>query len=209
MQRDRQDELVKAFQKHYNAFFPQGALDSPLFGSIVSELHHLRLSSLLARTKGEIVLQGRIDVERRRFEPTIVKDVVDGDSLLEESVLPCVERYDPDQDGIYRELFGPILPIVPVDSLKQAIDFVNARQVSPVTTYLLVELSAQDLIRWFCTPLLRTKASSNDVCFTFLMMSQAKSLTKVVAETQSGNIVFNDTFQQLAGMFLAMYRLTS
>jgi aldehyde dehydrogenase (NAD+) len=90
VQRDKQDELVKAFQKHYNAFFPDGALDSPLFGSIVSELHHKRLTSLLSRTKGEIVLQGRADAARRRLEPTIVKDVADGDSLLEESVLPYV-----------------------------------------------------------------------------------------------------------------------
>lgn len=86
VQRDKQDELVKAFQKHYNAFFPDGALDSPLFGSIVSDLHHKRLTSLLSRTKGEIVLQGRADAARRRLEPTIVKDVTDGDSLLEESV---------------------------------------------------------------------------------------------------------------------------
>lgn len=90
MQRDKQDELVKAFRKHYNAFFPGGALDSPSFGSIVSELHHKRLTSLLARTKGEVVLQGRADAARKRLEPTIVKDVADGDSLLEESVLPCV-----------------------------------------------------------------------------------------------------------------------
>jgi hypothetical protein len=27
-------------------------------------------------------------------------------------------------------------------------------------------------------------------------------ISKVVAETQSGNIVFNDTFQQLAGKFV-------
>ncbi|KAG2102620.1 aldehyde dehydrogenase [Suillus cothurnatus] len=100
VQRDKQDELVEAFRKHYNAFFPQG---------IISDLHHKRITSLLSRTKGEVVLQGRVDAARRRLEPTIVKDVADGDSLLEE------------------EIFGPVLPIVPVDSLNQAVDFVNAR----------------------------------------------------------------------------------
>lgn len=96
VRRDKQDELVKAFQKHYRAFFPEGALYSPSFGSIVSDLHHKRLTSLIARTKGEVVLQGRVDVARRRLEPTIVKDVADGDSLLEESVLPCVDRNESD-----------------------------------------------------------------------------------------------------------------
>ncbi|KAG1733762.1 aldehyde dehydrogenase [Suillus occidentalis] len=147
VQRDKQDELVKAFQKHYNAFFPDGALDSPLFGSIVSELHHKRLTSLLSRTKGEIVLQGRADAARKRIEPTIVKDVADGDSLLEE------------------ELFGPILPIVPMDSLDQAIDFVNARS-HPLVLYAF---SDNESIK-----------------------------QRLVSETQSGGIVFNDTFQYLA-----------
>ncbi|KAG2145719.1 aldehyde dehydrogenase [Suillus cothurnatus] len=147
VQRDKQDELVKAFQKHYNAFFPKGALDSPSFGSIVSDSHYKRLTSLLSRTKGEVVLQGRTDAARRRLEPTIVKDVAEGDSLLEE------------------ELFGPILPIVPVDSLKQAIDFVNARS-HPLVLYAF---------------------SDNE------SMKQ-----QLVSETQSGGIVFNDTFQQLA-----------
>lgn len=147
VQRDKQDELVKAFQKHYNSFFPEGALDSPLFGSIVSDLHYKRLTSLLSRTKGEVVLQGRADAARRRLEPTIVKDVADGDSLLEE------------------ELFGPILPLVPVDSLKQAIDFVNSRS-HPLVLYAF---------------------SDNE-----------SVKQQLVSETQSGGIVFNDTFQQLA-----------
>lgn len=147
VQRDKQEELVKAFQKHYSAFFPKGALDSPFFGSIVSDLHHKRLSSLLSRTKGEVVLPGRADAARRRLEPTIVKDVVDGDALLDE------------------ELFGPILPIVPVDSLKQAIDFVNGRS----------------------HPL---------VLYAFSDNGSVKQ--QLVSATQSGSIVFNDTFQQLS-----------
>ncbi|KAG2111360.1 aldehyde dehydrogenase [Suillus clintonianus] len=145
--KDKQNELVKALQKHYKSFFPKGALDSPLFGSIVSDLHHKRLTSLLSRTKGEVVLQGRSDAARRRLEPTIVKDVADGDSLLEE------------------ELFGPILPIVPVDSLKQAINFVNARS-HPLVLYAF---------------------SDNE-----------SVKQQLVSETQSGGIVFNDTFQQLS-----------
>ncbi|KAG2159077.1 aldehyde dehydrogenase [Suillus bovinus] len=134
--------LVKALQKHYNAFFPNAALDSPSFGSIVSHLHHNRLTSLLSRTKGEVVLPGRADAARKRLELTIVKNVADGDSLLEE------------------ELFGPILPIVPVDSLDQAINFVNACPVP---------------------------------------FSDNKGLKqRLISESRSGGIVFNDTLQQFA-----------
>ncbi|KAG1848818.1 aldehyde dehydrogenase [Suillus tomentosus] len=147
VQRDKQDELIKAFQKHYDSFFPNGALDSPFFGGIGSDMHHKRLISLLSRTKGEVVLKGRSDAARRRLEPTIVKNVAEGDSLLEE------------------ELFGPVLPIVPVDSFKQAVDFVNARP-RPVVLYVF---------------------SDNE-----------SVKQQVVSETQSGGIVFNDTYQQLS-----------
>ncbi|KAG2105523.1 aldehyde dehydrogenase [Suillus discolor] len=146
VQRDKQDALIKAFQKHYDSFFPNGALDSPFFGSIGSDLHHKRITSLLSRTKGEVVLKGRSDAARRKLEPTIVKNVAEGDSLLEE------------------EIFGPVLPIVPVDSLKQAVDFVNARS-SPVVLYVF---------------------SDNE-----------SVKQQVVSETQSGGIVFNDTYQHL------------
>jgi aldehyde dehydrogenase (NAD+) len=51
----------------------------------VSDAHFNRLKDLLARTKGQIVLGGRTD-GKRGFEPTVVKEVTDGDSLLEEYV---------------------------------------------------------------------------------------------------------------------------
>ncbi|KAG1869412.1 Aldehyde/histidinol dehydrogenase [Suillus subalutaceus] len=150
VQRDKQDELVKAFQKHYNAFFPKGALDSPLFGSIVSDSHYKRLTSLLSRTKGEVVLQGRADAARRRLEPTIVKDVVDGDSLLEEEIL------------------GPILPIVPVDSLQQAISFVNAR------SHPLVSLMRDDVVAIACTKFRRSTSRADPSPYDFAMYTTAR-----------------------------------
>ncbi|KAI6008015.1 Aldehyde/histidinol dehydrogenase [Pisolithus marmoratus] len=55
--------------------------------------------------------QGKRDPTRRRIEPVTVKGVDENDSLLEE------------------EIFGPILPVIAVDSLDEAIDFINARHV--------------------------------------------------------------------------------
>lgn len=53
----------------------------------MNEFHFDRLSSLLDRTNGEKVtdvIQGRKDATRKRIEPTLVTNVKDGDSLLEE-----------------------------------------------------------------------------------------------------------------------------
>jgi hypothetical protein len=88
--REKQDELVAAFKEHYAAFFPEGALKSKDYGRIVNEMHFKRVTSMLARTKGEIVVGGKSN-EEFWFEPTVVKNVTDGDSLLEQYVAPFCE----------------------------------------------------------------------------------------------------------------------
>ncbi|KAG6878667.1 hypothetical protein C0992_007735 [Termitomyces sp. T32_za158] len=104
--REKQEELAAALKVAYDSFYPNGALNS--MGRIVSDAHHKRLKGLLARTQGEIVFGGCFD-ENRGFEPTIVKNVSEGDSLMEE------------------EIFGPILPLLPVDSVEDAIEFISSR----------------------------------------------------------------------------------
>lgn len=81
--RPKQDELIEAFKQHYAAFWPEGPLDSKSYSRIVNEMHFKRVTSMLERTKGEIVLGGQ-SRPNFSFEPTIVKNVEDGDSLLEQ-----------------------------------------------------------------------------------------------------------------------------
>ncbi|KAI6046589.1 Aldehyde/histidinol dehydrogenase [Pisolithus marmoratus] len=148
--RQKQDELVRRFEKAYKAFFPNGALDDAHYGGIVNDFHFQRLSALLDRSQGEQVggaFEGKRDPTRRRIEPTTVKGVDENDPLLEE------------------EIFGPILPVIAVDSLDEAIDFINARP-HPLVLYAFTE-----------DPVVKER---------------------LINETQSGGIAFNDTFQHLA-----------
>ncbi|PPR01941.1 hypothetical protein CVT24_001299 [Panaeolus cyanescens] len=110
--------LVEALKQRLTEMFPEGALASASISRIVSDAHFARLKALLSSTKGKIVAGGNWDTEpgKRGFEPTVVVDVKDGDSLLSE------------------ELFGPILPIVTVRNLDEAIAFVNSRD-HPLTLY--------------------------------------------------------------------------
>jgi acyl-CoA reductase-like NAD-dependent aldehyde dehydrogenase len=78
-------------------FFPNGSRSSPDFARIVNDRHFERLTDLLRRTKGKVVLGGHSDSSTREMELTIVTNVEEGDSLLEE------------------EIFGPILAIVVQD----------------------------------------------------------------------------------------------
>lgn len=81
--RSRQDELVAALRERLAECYPEGALVSASFGRIVSATHHARLKALMAATKGEVVVGGGTN-DKLGFEPTVVKDVADGDSLLSE-----------------------------------------------------------------------------------------------------------------------------
>ncbi|KAF8438329.1 aldehyde dehydrogenase [Boletus edulis BED1] len=165
--RSKQGEFVESLKKAYKTFFPDSALGASHYGSIVNDSHFHRLSSLLERTKGEKVtdiIEGRKDAARKRIEPTVVKNVQDGDPLLEE------------------ELFGPILPIIPVDSLDEAFAFINARP-HPLVLYAFTEDPNIKQRRALCLP------------FTVCFISRKHFI--VIDETQSGGLVFNDTFQQL------------
>lgn len=64
---------------------------------------------VLSGSKGKVVVGGDNDDTERYIAPTIVTGVTVDDTLMKE------------------ELFGPILPIIPVNSVDEAIQFVNDR----------------------------------------------------------------------------------
>ncbi|KAJ7761766.1 Aldehyde/histidinol dehydrogenase [Mycena metata] len=120
--RAHQDATVEAFKKAYKSFWPhpKGSVD-PLseMGAILNPTHHERLMKLLGRTKGTLVHGG--DTEgTRRIEPTLVADVTTDDALM---------------DG---EIFGPILPIVPVEDIQEAIKIIRERPV-PLVIYVFTD----------------------------------------------------------------------
>ena len=62
---------------------------------------------LLSRTRGQVVMGGESDDSERYIAPTVVTGVTAEDSLMEE------------------EIFGPLLPVISVNSVDDAIEFVN------------------------------------------------------------------------------------
>ncbi|KAJ7146893.1 aldehyde dehydrogenase [Mycena epipterygia] len=120
--RTHQAAFVEAFTEAYKESFPDGSLASDSIARIVSVEHHARLADILKRTTGKVVLGGK--AEGLKLELTLVTDVGGNDSLME------------------GEIFGPILPIVPVDSVHDAIEFVRDRP-HPLVLYAFTE--AQEL----------------------------------------------------------------
>ena len=91
---------------------------SPEYGRIVNERHFDRLAALLG--SGRIVTGGATDRERRYIAPTVLADV------------------SPDAPVMAEEIFGPILPIVEVPGLEEAIDFINERE-KPLALYAFTD----------------------------------------------------------------------
>ncbi|KAG8744904.1 hypothetical protein FRC10_009274 [Ceratobasidium sp. 414] len=98
-----QDALVKELTAAYEKFYPNGAKASDSYSRIVSERHYDRVKQMVDETKGSVVLGGAGDADRTQkfIAPTVVKDV-QGDDILMQS-----------------EIFGPVLPIVPVKVAKE------------------------------------------------------------------------------------------
>ncbi|KAI0648695.1 aldehyde dehydrogenase [Trametes meyenii] len=112
-----QDTLVEALKEAYNAFYPDGPEKSDSISRIVSEAHTTRIKRLVDETKGKVILGGQADVSKRYIAPTVVRDVPADDSLMSE------------------EIFGPVLPLVPVKDVDEAVAFIKARE-HPLAIYV-------------------------------------------------------------------------
>jgi aldehyde dehydrogenase (NAD+) len=80
--RENQDDLIDAFLKVANEFWPEGSIKSPDLGNLISMAHRQRLLNLLSQTRGKVVLGGDIEGDIR-LALTIVKDV-SVDEILEQ-----------------------------------------------------------------------------------------------------------------------------
>ncbi|OCH96643.1 aldehyde dehydrogenase [Obba rivulosa] len=111
----KMETLIAAFKKYYSTFWPKGPLNEG-YSRIIAPHHHARLKNMLEHTKGDIVLGGEIEGSER-IAPTIVKNVPLDDILMEE------------------EIFGPILPLIQVSGMEEALNIVKELS-SPLAIYV-------------------------------------------------------------------------
>ncbi|OBH40229.1 aldehyde dehydrogenase family protein [Mycobacterium mantenii] len=110
------DELVDKIKDAITTF----EANNPAGKRIVNERHFARLTASLAATKGNVVAGGGSDASNISIQPTVVVDPDPSESLMTD------------------EIFGPILPIMTVQSLDEAISFVNSRP-KPLAAYLFTK----------------------------------------------------------------------
>lgn len=117
--RSFQDKFIQALKTADESFYPPSKDSSSPGASskLVTHEAFMRVKGLLDNTMGTIVIGGETDEATKFIAPTVVRDVHGGDVLMSE------------------EIFGPVLPIVPVEDVDEAIAFVNARD-HPLALYV-------------------------------------------------------------------------
>jgi aldehyde dehydrogenase (NAD+) len=114
--------LLEGMKRVIHEFFGDDPQKSSDYGRIVNARHHRRLAKLIPGS-GEIYAGGLADETDRYLAPTILRNV------------------PPDAPVMADEIFGPILPVLRVRDVDEAIDFVNVRP-KPLALYLFTNDSA-------------------------------------------------------------------
>jgi acyl-CoA reductase-like NAD-dependent aldehyde dehydrogenase len=115
---DVKDELVERLVETVHEFYGDDPQQSPDYGRVVNRKAAERLAGLL--DSGRAVIGGSADLDDRYIAPTVLVDVAWDSPIMKE------------------EIFGPILPVLEVDSVQSVIDWVNSHP-APLGLYIFAE----------------------------------------------------------------------
>ena len=99
------DELVAAIDRSITEFYGEDPKASPDYARIVNDTHFERLRRLLQ--DGSVAVGGDSDAAQRYVAPTVLTGVSLDSAVMQE------------------EIFGPILPVIAVESIDDAIAIIN------------------------------------------------------------------------------------
>lgn len=103
------DAFVEAAKRAFRTMYPQDAVDNDDYTSVVSSRHAARIHSMLD------------DAKRRGAQVVACQDGAQGTRIP----LHLVLGLTPEMQLAREEIFGPVLPILPYDSLDEAIAYIN------------------------------------------------------------------------------------
>jgi len=114
---DRQvkDAFVDQLRQQFIAQAGENALVNSDYVHMINRKHFDRVMGLIDPAK--VVYGGQGDSETLRIQPTILDSAADGDAAMQE------------------EIFGPVLPVIAVDSVEEAVQFIHSRP-HPLACYL-------------------------------------------------------------------------
>ena len=120
--REKSDEFITAYKRYFKKLYKAG-IESKDLTSVIDMRQYNRLKGVIedAQAKGAVIHtvteQAQDDVNHR-MTPHLLTEV--NDEML----------------AMQEELFGPVLPIVPYDSIEEAISYITERE-RPLALYLM------------------------------------------------------------------------
>ncbi|WP_420587486.1 coniferyl aldehyde dehydrogenase [Ruegeria sp.] len=125
--RAKMAEFVAKVKETIDSFYPDFGASSD-YGALIDDRHLNRLQAMVeeARAQGAEVIQGSGSAQNgeRKMSPTIIVDPSLDSAVMQE------------------EIFGPILPVIPYDSVEQAQQLVNSR-ARPLALYVFSNSKAE------------------------------------------------------------------
>lgn len=121
--KDIEEKLAERLKETLEEFYGANPKESDDYARIINKRQFQRLSKLLEADKDKVFVGGQTDEDKLYIAPTILRNV------------------SPDAPIMKEEIFGPILPILPVDSVESAIQFINERD-KPLALYVFTKNSA-------------------------------------------------------------------
>ncbi|KAI8348473.1 aldehyde dehydrogenase 3 family, member B1 [Mortierella sp. GBAus27b] len=113
-----EEKFIPALKKAWSDMLGSNPQDSPYYARVVNNRHFHRLTKVLDENKsGDIVIGGQRDEKDLYIAPTVVLNVDRDDKLMED------------------EIFGPLLPVIRVADVDDAIEYVNSRD-DPLALYI-------------------------------------------------------------------------
>lgn len=123
VEREVHDQLIVYLKEEIVRMYGVKPLDNAAYGKIINHRHYERICRMIDQTK--VVFGGGCDEESLRIEPTILDDVTAEDAVMAE------------------EIFGPVLPVIPIDYLDEAFNFIQQRP-HPLAFYIFTENKAEE-----------------------------------------------------------------
>ena len=112
------EEFLKLLKSEIRAMYGEDPLKNPDYGKMINRKHFDRVLGLMKEEK--LILGGENDMASLRIAPAVMDQVTEDDAVMQE------------------EIFGPLLPVLTVGSMEEAIAFVN-RRPKPLALYLFTE----------------------------------------------------------------------
>lgn len=114
------EEFIKYAKQYIEQFIGQDWKNNKEYPKMINEKQFNRVTGIINEDKAKVVYGGKSDKETMKIQPTIIEDKEINSKAMQE------------------EIFGPVLPTIEFDEIKEVVKYINANN-KPLALYLFTE----------------------------------------------------------------------